>query len=371
MTFDKAKSIINLGEMQETGGICMQFVKTDDLKVGMRLARPIYNKNGVLLYERDSKLTMQGIISIKNFNLIGIYILEPAEPVPPMTADDLFFERFQTMEVFAIRDELSIIQKTGKLKSMPSIVLEIIKNYGKLDRRISFSQNLRSKSDAHYKHTLNVAILTALISNQLGVSNEEQQTAISVALIHEAEQIFREEKIQIDMAQFLECAFPGNPNVRRIYWQMNSAIKEIEENRRISIPLLNISKILVVAHYYDTMTAMKYQEAPKSEVEALRFFMNNATIFNARIVEALIQSIHILAPGTCVELTDGEKGVIIHRNEKDVLQPILLKFSNNEIIDLSNDLVYRDIHMKDIMKTMDNRYIMDETILQQYGRGNE
>ena len=115
--------------------------------------RPIYNKNGVLLYERDSKLTMQGIISIKNFNLIGIYILEPAEPVPPMTADDLFFERFQTMEVFAIRDELSIIQKTGKLKSMPSIVLEIIKNYGKLDRRISFSQNLRSKSELVHNNT--------------------------------------------------------------------------------------------------------------------------------------------------------------------------------------------------------------------------
>ena len=101
MTFDKAKSIINLGEMQETGGICMQFVKTDDLKVGMRLARPIYNKNGVLLYERDSKLTMQGIISIKNFNLIGIYILEPAEPVPPMTADDLFFERFTTTQIIS------------------------------------------------------------------------------------------------------------------------------------------------------------------------------------------------------------------------------------------------------------------------------
>ena len=31
----------------------MRFVKTDDLKPGMRLARPIYNKNGVLLYERN------------------------------------------------------------------------------------------------------------------------------------------------------------------------------------------------------------------------------------------------------------------------------------------------------------------------------
>ena len=35
----------------------MQFVKTADLKPGMRLAKPIYNKMGVLLYERDTLLT--------------------------------------------------------------------------------------------------------------------------------------------------------------------------------------------------------------------------------------------------------------------------------------------------------------------------
>ena len=40
----------------------MRFVKTDDLKPGMRLARPIYNKNGVLLYERNTKLSVQGIL---------------------------------------------------------------------------------------------------------------------------------------------------------------------------------------------------------------------------------------------------------------------------------------------------------------------
>ena len=50
----------------------MQFVKTADLKPGMRLAKPIYNKMGVLLYERDTKLTMQGIHSIEDiYRLYG------------------------------------------------------------------------------------------------------------------------------------------------------------------------------------------------------------------------------------------------------------------------------------------------------------
>ena len=33
----------------------MKFVKSDDLKLGMRLAKPIYNRDGVMLYERNSR----------------------------------------------------------------------------------------------------------------------------------------------------------------------------------------------------------------------------------------------------------------------------------------------------------------------------
>ena len=88
----------------------MQFVKTADLKPGMRLAKPIYNKMGVLLYERDTLLTMQGINSIENFGLIGIFILEPAEPVPPLSREDLEFEQFQTIYVFKLKENMDRLQ---------------------------------------------------------------------------------------------------------------------------------------------------------------------------------------------------------------------------------------------------------------------
>ena len=138
----------------------MQFVKTDDLKVGMRIARPIYNRDGVLLYERDSKLTSQGINSIRNFGLIGMFILEPAEPVPPMTAEDIEFERYQTVSVYAIQEELNRLLQTKKAQKIQMLVAGIIKNYGRRDQKINFIQNLRSKEDFIYKHVLNVAIST-------------------------------------------------------------------------------------------------------------------------------------------------------------------------------------------------------------------
>jgi len=94
----------------------MLFIRTDDLKPGMRLAKPIYNKLGVMLYDRDTRLTRQGIESIRNFELIGIYILEPAEPVPPLSDEDIAFEQFQTISMFQLRDCMDMIRDFPDLK---------------------------------------------------------------------------------------------------------------------------------------------------------------------------------------------------------------------------------------------------------------
>ena len=80
----------------------MKFYKPEELRAGMRLAKPIYNKNGVMLYDRGTKLTMPGINSIQNFGLIGIFILEPAEPLPPFSREDLEFEQNQTIYMFQL-----------------------------------------------------------------------------------------------------------------------------------------------------------------------------------------------------------------------------------------------------------------------------
>lgn len=147
----------------------MIFVKTEEIKEGMRLARPIYNKNGVLLFERNSKVSANAITSIKNFGLLGIYVLEPAEPVPPMTKEDIEFERFQTMVSFLIEEELERIMQSGKALKIQTIVSMITKNYAHLDRKINFNQNLRSRDNYIYRHSLNVAILCAMLTHIMNV----------------------------------------------------------------------------------------------------------------------------------------------------------------------------------------------------------
>ncbi len=363
----------------------MIFAKREDLKIGMRLARPIYSKNGVLLYERNSKLTSQSIDSIKNFGLIGLFILEPAEPVPPMTQADIEFERFQTMCVFSLQEELDKIIQSKKSTKMQVIVSNIIKNYGHLDKKINFIQNLRSKEDYLYKHSLNVAMLCAMITHVMNLPVAEQLEAVHAAAVHDigmlsgAKQMMdkddmndanRERMKNAEAAglDLLEIVFSTSPNIKRICSQSMKNLENLENGvSSDNMKMVMGAKVLSVAETFDTMTAMRYGKDPSSEVAALKHLLEHPAYFDPKVVKALIDSIHILSPGVSVELNTGAKALVLTSNPENILKPVLLTFGDNEIIDLSNERVYGDLEIKDIMKTMDNRYIMDTELLKRQG----
>ncbi|MCL2253910.1 MAG: HD domain-containing protein [Lachnospiraceae bacterium] len=363
----------------------MLFKKSDDLKVGMRLARPIYNKSGVLLYERNSLLSPQGIESIKKFGLIGIYILEPAEPVPPMTQADLEFERFQSMCVFAIADEMQRIQTMKKQERMHIIVADIQKNYGHLNSKVNFIQNLRSNEDYIFKHSMNVAILTAMLGNRLRLTRSDRNDTLIAALIHDLgklslpmDLVLREsldtaDKQAIKNAMvvafsLIDEVMPANPAVKRMciqYMKLKDAADKGNVYRAEDKIMIG-AQVLLLADTFDSMTAMRYGEPPASEVAAIKYIIKNEDIYNRTVINALTESINIFNAGVSVELNNGDKALVIAENHQDILRPMVLTFRDNSIIDLSNR-ASANIEIKDIMKTMDNRHVMDIATLKNQG----
>ena len=357
----------------------MIFVKVDDLKPGMRLGKPIYNKNGVLLHERNSKLTIQSINSVRNFGLIGLYILEPAEPVPPMTEDDIQFERFQTVSIFSIRDDLKLMIQEKLPKTLDWLVGIIIKNYGGIDRKINFVQSLRSTDDFVYKQSLNVAILSALICNQLNMPASVQNKVVKAAILHDVGCMVYGNGIKFDSELTLEqeqaiqkgtqdvlAKIDIDPDSKRLAVKIHDYIKAEMEDNYMATGQDIAADILLVAYTYDKMTAMKSYSEPTSEIMAIRYLMDHERRYDTKVVNALIKSINILNPGVCVELTNNKKGLVIVENQESVMRPTVLVFDNNTIYDLSRNSVYSEVQIKDVMKTMDNRIKMDPEALMNY-----
>lgn len=350
----------------------MKFVRTDDLKPGMRLAKPIYNKNGVLLYERNTKLNQQGILMITNFGLLGIYILEPAEPLPPLSAEDIEFERFQTMNVFGLEEDMNRLLKKKRPNKLLKIAGDIIKAYGRMNHKINFIQNLRSPEDYVYKHSLNTAILCALIAKTRKLSTQEQNDLVIAALLHDIGKVNLPFEMRMGSAdlseenqEYLRKVLKESYDLVQINFNLSSRGQRILSqflNPKLDVTdrhTLEETKILLVANRYDTMTAMKEEEPPSSEVVTLRHLLDGE-LYDKEIVKSLTESIYILSSGVSVELTNGEKGLVLSENPDNILCPMVLGFQTNTIYNLAVPSVAEEVQIKDIMKTMDNRMVIDD-----------
>lgn len=359
----------------------MIYVKSEDLKVGMRLAKPIYNKRGILLYDRDDRITKQGIESVKNFGLIGLYILEPAEPLPPMSKEEKEFERFQTMAVFSLKEDLDAIMHNEVPGNLMKQTDEMVSRFGNLYHKVNFNQNLRSAEDYVYKHSLNVAILSALISHRAGLGVVEQTEVVVAALLHDLGKLALKPELRGKMENLTEeemttvarAAILGIDKIS-IDFQIPSGVKGMLMQfcqlqylpEKAPANISTAVKILTVANAYDEWTSMQIDVAPHTEVEAVRILLDNPDTYDAEMVKHLLESVKILYPGVCVELTNFEKGLVLYENDQDILRPVVLGFEHNQVYDLADSKVYKNVRIKDIMKTMDNRIKVDPERLKEY-----
>ncbi|MCI8635403.1 MAG: HD domain-containing protein [Eubacterium sp.] len=365
----------------------MQFVEIKDLKPGMRLAKPIYNKLGVMLYDRNTNLTASGISSIENFNLIGLFILEPAEPLPPLSEEELRFEQFQTVYMFQIRKIMHRLQNDDEPEGFSELVQDILKHYGTLDHKMRFTQILRSSADFVYKHSISTAILSAMMANVLGYSKREKEHLVTAALLYDMGYLFvpryildkKDTLTEDDRRIINECRKKGfqllYPDTNK-YLFSAEALNTIQQTHTIlgtestaALQGKNFSRnalVLIVADMFDQLTAMNLHHPPISEIAAIRQLRQQPDRYNAQAISALANCIQILPSGCSVDLTNGEKAIVLVENPDNFMAPLILTIRNNKTYDLSDPETAKKIRIADIMKTMDNRIVVDEDTLKQF-----
>lgn len=365
----------------------MQFIKTEELRPGMRLAKPIYNKTGVLLYERNSKLTIPAINSVRNFSLIGVYILEPAEPIPPLSREDLEFEQAQTVYTFKMRDIFENIYRREPLKKLEDLIEDVCKRYGNLNHRVNFNQNLRSADDFMYKHAISTAVLSAMIAQHIEISEDDYRALITAAFLYgfgyrfvSRNVLSKEEALNEDELTMIQTALEKGliylqaANESLSYFRTAISISQChilsskpeKDFTDYSDNILLLSEILKVAEQFDLMTGMMMGHKPESEIVAMNYLREHSIEYSETIVSILAQCIHIIPAGASVDLSTKDKAIVLVENPKNYMEPVILRLKDNQIYDLSDPEVSRHIQIIDLMKTMDNRVEIDEETLKMF-----
>lgn len=366
----------------------MLYAKISQLQPGMRLARPIYNRRGVLLYERNTVLTASGINSIENFGLWGIYILEPAEPVPPLSKEDIEFEQFQTVSMFQLKDDMALLMDGKAPRYLAALAQRIIRTFGALDHVINFSINLRSSSDYVYKHSLNTAILAAMMIQKLHYTYTEQYSIVVAALLHDIGLLLVPDEIQEKGAKllspdehrliksYLEKGYQMlHPDYNDYHFQdqtLKIICQMVRLDHNVKVPLdkkislLNGTHVLHTASKFDDLTSMNLDSDPVSEISAVRYLRNHSNYYPTPFVSALTKCIHILPVGRCVDFSNGLKGIVVGENLRNFSQPEIILFSNNQRVDFRDIKYQKTFQIADIMRTMDTRIPADAETIKKY-----
>ena len=365
----------------------MRFFTTDKLRSGMRLARPIYDKRGVLLYDRNSVLTGQVLENIKNFNLIGVFILEEAEPVPPITDEEREFEQLQTSYMFRLRDCLVAISKGRMLPDFKTLVSDITAKYGHKTGSFHFSQLIRSADDYTYKHSVCTAILCALIGKQLSMSEKTISDLVTAALLADFGYLYVPKNIMLkDESQWTAVDILTVEQYRRKAYELlkpadnpygfsfnalelTEKALEISRQEPSQINTADWSteaKILLVADKYDRMTAMSLSKQPQSALSAYKYLKKKYVIYEPMVVSGLAKAISIMPPGQSVKLNTHNTALVLEEGGADADRPVLLDLKSNSLIDLGDSLTKGILEIDDILESLDTRYKCDEETLKQF-----
>ncbi len=336
----------------------MLFVETQDIKPGMRLAKPVYNRNGVLLFDRNTKLTVQNIVNLTNFGLIGIFILEPAEPLPPISREEQEFEQLQTFYMFRLRDNLVNISKGKMPADLSGLAKDVTDHFGTLDHKVHFTQTIRSNTDFVYKHSVGVAIISAMIGHAMGLRESTLLSIVNAAFLYDFGYLYVPAEI---MKKGEDITDIENTTITK-YREKAFALLHADTNP-YSIPSDSLAMVTQM---------IKAGRAEGDEVDRSKWLTGTSILTVAdkfdpqNVVSALAKCIHIMPVGCCVDLTNGDKGLVLETNERDFNHPVVLCFRDNRILDLSSPKVNKTIQIADVMHTMDNRVKMDAETLKQF-----
>ncbi len=343
----------------------MRFVATADLKPGMILGRKIHTRNKATLLERGVELTPKFIARLKKDGYLGAYITDS------FSKDIKVEEAVSEKTIEAAIDAVASVDIDGIMQAASNLIMEI----SSMEEISLDLLDIRSFDDYTYHHTVNVAIYAVAVAIKMGLSINELNEVAIAALCHDLGKIridpmILNKKDRLTDAEFDEIRrhpqysyelISSNPVVNL---KIRMAVLSHHENENGSgypygktgeeIPLY--AKIIHAVDVFDALTSNRPYKDPCPPIEALEYLIGGAGIlFDTTVVETVQTVIPPYPPGMDVILSNGERAVVTGHTTQS-LRPRIKIYETGKEVDLSSDLRYRMVFIKD------SGYLMKESI---------
>lgn len=342
----------------------MRFVLTDNLEPGMMLARDIYFGKEAYMLHKGMILTNTFIMRFKNAGYYGVYITDKFSA-------DIEYEEAIDQKLFQKGVEAVESEDIG---SLLDVATQLVRELTSKDNVGLDLYDLRSYDEYTYHHSVNVAIYSVVVGKRLGLSTEELNNLSIAALTHDLgkqkipEKIINKpgkltdeeyEKIKMHPKYSFDILY-GDLSIPSVVRQAVLCHHENENGTGYpmgksgdEIPFL--AKILHAVDVYDALTSKRSYKDPYSSAETFEYLMGGKNIlFDEKIVDALLMVIPMYMLGTEIELSNGEKALVV-AHDSNPLRPVIKIFDSEKLVNLDSDKEYSEVFIVKSGLTVENR----------------
>lgn len=358
----------------------IEYIRTEKLKPGDKLVKPLYDENGRILLQAGKLITETAIRVIRQYGYKGIYIenmdgLRREDiPIPNPLIDDL--TQLQLISVLrhiyenkAIQHDFFDSRFMMDKKKLHDMLEEIIDTLYKAEAegRLLFElEDSRNMSSWLYYHSINVCFLSIGTAIKKGLSKMETMEIALGAIYHDMGKAWFEDKVvnkrgltederkmlrehPEKMFRFLQ---KHNYSVATLYsvWQHHEkANGEGYPSGLKADKIVDAAKIVSCANAYDNLINMNPYKGTLSmyQADAIEYMSANAE----QDLEAIRMLFKIVAPypvGVKVLLSNGAEALILKNIPDYPLRPAVIV--GKDLVLLHKDPNYRNITIADVVK---------------------
>lgn len=322
------------------------------LRQGMVVAQSVYNSSGASYLSKGMSLTTKYIEKLRQLGVGGIHVVStmPGEGlVPP---DDVLRDETRAMAVKRVYDVFQQITKKGTFETEPltkassTIVNDIMERKNNLVQLT----DLRAHDMYTFAHSVNVAMLSALLATLLGFSKEKISDLTMGALLHDLGKTVVPQDILNKPSRLTDQEFtviknhpvagsdkilglniPRAETIAIVARQHHEKINGTGyPDKRAGNNIHPYGRIAAIADVYDALTSERPYKKGYAPSVAHHIMVNcSPGHFDEEFLHLFFQNVAIYPVGTVVATSIGH-GIVRHTEFGNTERPVVCIFADKD-----------------------------------------
>ncbi len=263
-----------------------------------------------------------------------------------------------TSDVITASGEIYLIRRLAagtaiNLDKLMLISTQLYYNILRNDTIVKRLMELKEKDEYTYTHSINTAVYSVLIGKWLHLSKVDTNNLILSGLLHDIGKINIPNEILNKAGKYTEDEY----RIMKLHpingYEMLKTEASLDQNVKLAVLLhhersdgsgypyhfteekMNLySRIIAFADVYDAMISERVYRKKMTPFEAFELLLNNLKDqFDWKIAHTFFTKYPAYLIGATVQLSNGERGKIVHIPAEDITNPIVMV--GNRTIDFS------------------------------------